>query len=158
MKKRVLSWLILLSAVFVSTGVFAKCDQERNQQKIIIKKINGKIEVENKTQSTRCRIKNNNSNDESNGSHVVWVFQDLNCQPGECEVELDGQPCLSFKVLNCDLGNPNNSRCRLKVNKLKQYCDKQNPSNPTECEFNYLIKVRGEIIDPTIIIRPRPIS
>ena len=134
----------------------AACDQKRPVQQIDIRQIDGKIVVENKAQSSRCEVSNNQLDDEVQASRVVWMFHDLNCKPGECLVELAGKPRLSDKALKCDIGSPNKQKCRLKVNRLKRYCDRQHPGNTESCEFDYLIKVRGIEVDPSIIIKPRP--
>lgn len=147
-----------LVATFIvcSTDVIAACEQKRPVQQIDIRQIDGKIVVENKAQSSRCEVSNNQLDDEVQASRVVWVFHDLNCKAGECLVELAGKPNLSAKALKCDIGSPNKQKCRLKVNRLKRYCDRQHPGNTESCEFDYLIKVRGIEVDPSIIIKPRP--
>lgn len=136
--------------------VHAACDQKRPVQQIDIRQIDGKIVVENKEQSRQCEVSNNELDDEVQAARVVWTFHQLNCQPGQCLVELAGKPRLSDKALKCDLGTADKQKCRLKVNRLKRYCDKQDPNTSGQCQFDYVITVRGVEIDPSIIIKPRP--
>lgn len=145
--------IILLT---IPNFLYAACDQIRPVQQIDIRQMNGQIVVENKGLSERCEVSNNDSDDEIQAARVVWLFHQLNCQPGECLVELAGKPNLSDKALKCDLGTPNKQKCRLKVNRLKRYCDRHDPASSGHCKFDYEIKVRGTKIDPSIIVKPRP--
>lgn len=132
----------------------AACEQSRPVQFIDIAEENEKIVIINKEQSKRCEIDNTNP---QQTVQLKWVFQQLNCQPGECLIELaGGNANLPAGALECDIGNPNNRRCHLNIKKLQKYCDKNDTVNTDHCEITYDIKVRGEIIDPTIIIKPRP--
>ncbi len=152
--------LLLLSGVLLcSWAAVAKCDKERESQTIEISRNGSVIAVENKEFSQKCVVKNNKKHDENTGSQLVWLFRDIPCPPGHCRVELDGNPELTKEVFKCDIGNEQKSRCRLKVNKLKKLCRNLDPGdNKDSCEFNYRIWVGDQEIDPTIIIRPRPMA
>lgn len=158
MKK--ISLQLLFSAVLLcSWGAVAKCDKDRESQTIEISRSSGAIVVENKELSKKCVVKNNKRHDENTGSQLVWLFRDIPCPQGHCRVELDGNPELSKEVFKCDIGTEQKSRCRLKVNKLKKYCRNIDPGdNKESCEFHYRIWVGDQEIDPTIIIRPRPMA
>lgn len=147
---------LLFIGIFGSSQVLAACEQPRNVQQIDIRQINGTIAVQHKNQIRRCQVNNNQLDDENQASRVVWVFHNLNCQPGECLVELKDQPALTDKALKCDLGSNESRKCRLNVNRLKKYCDTSGGNDPEQCEFSYDIKVRDVVVDPSIIIRPRP--
>ena len=156
MKKR-LMLLLLSGTLLFSWGALAKCDSPRPHQTITISRSGDTIQVQNKDLSTECVIENNGRHDENSGSRIDWEFQDIPCPRGHCRIELDGNPSLPPDVFKCDIGNQQNSRCRLKVNKLKRYCSQIDPGdNKESCEFNYRIWVGHQEIDPTIIIRPRP--
>lgn len=154
--KKLFHFSFSISVLVISHFVNAACDQKRPVQQIDIRQIDGQIVVENKAQAERCEVSNNDADDEVQAARVVWLFHQLNCQPGECLVELAGKPNLSDKALKCDLGPPNKQKCRLKVNRLKRYCDRHDPATAEFCQFDYVIKVRGTEIDPSIIIKPRP--
>lgn len=154
--KRLFQFSFNIILLVIPNFLYAACDQIRSVQQIDIRQINGQIVVENKGLSDQCEVSNNDADDEIQAARVVWLFHQLNCQPGECLVELAGKPNLSDKALKCDLGAPNKQKCRLKVNRLKRYCDRHDPANSGHCQFDYEIKVRGTKIDPSIIIKPRP--
>ncbi len=153
-----LTTMALFVAVFCGAPqAMAACEKPRNVQQIDIRQIDGIITVQHKNQVLRCQVNNNQLDDENQASRVVWVFHNLNCQPGECRVELKDKPILTDKALKCDQGSSDSRKCRLKTNRLKRYCDKSGGNDPEQCEFNYDIKVRDVVIDPSIIIRPRPV-
>ncbi len=154
--KKLIHFSFSIILLVISDFVYAACEHKRPVQQIDIRQIDGQIVVENKEQAERCEVSNNEADDEIQAARVVWLFHQINCQPGECLVELAGKPNLSEKALKCDLGTPNRQKCRLKANRLKRYCDRHDPSNPDYCQFNYVIIVRGTQIDPSIIIKPRP--
>ncbi len=157
--KKISMQLLLSSVLLCSWGAIAKCDKDRESQTIEISRSGDTIVVENKELSQKCVVKNNKRHDENTGSQLVWLFRDIPCPPGHCRVELDGDPELGKEVFKCDIGNEQKSRCRLKVNKLKKLCRSIDPGdNKDSCEFNYRIWVGDQEIDPTIIIRPRPMA
>lgn len=134
----------------------AACLHPSPQQQIVISQVNGVIAVQDKANNEECQVSNNMLDDEHQGSQLVWIFKDLACGDSECMVELIGSPQMDEKTLKCGIGGPNNSQCRLKVNRLKRLCDAVDGQSPDQCTVNYLIKVRGANIDPSIIIKPRP--
>jgi len=153
MKKLVLTGLMSLGIALCSQVAWAECAQPRSMQKIDIKNIDGEAQVVNKPQSEICEVKNDHAN-----SVIHWTFHDLNCGPGQCLIKPDGDPTLYEKALKCDQGSENNRKCSLNVKKLKSYCDRVDGNNFDACSFNYMIIVHGKEIDPTLIIRPRPLS
>lgn len=157
--KKISIQLLLSALLLCSWGAVAKCDKDRESQTIEISRSGDTIVVENKELSEKCVVKNNRRHDEDTGSQVIWLFRDIPCPEGHCRVELDGNPVLDKKVFRCDMGDEEKRRCRLKVNKLKAYCRKVDAGDDKEsCKFNYRIWVGDQEIDPTIIIRPRPMA
>lgn len=157
--KKIPMRLLLCAALLCSWGAFAKCDKHRESQTIEISRSGDTIVVENKELSKKCTVKNNKRHDENTGSQVIWLFRGIPCPPGHCRVELDGNPALEKEVFRCDIGDEHKRRCRLKVNRLKAYCRNADPGdNKESCEFRYRIWVGNQEIDPTIIIRPRPMA
>lgn len=154
MKNLILVVIALLA--LSSVNVFAACATSKHMQQIDIREINGKIQILNKDTTEKCQVLNNLSSDPDVGSSVKWVFHNLNCAPGECTVELDEKPKLSSKMFTCDLGTSDHRVCRLVVNALGRYCSKASRKHGDACEFNYVIKVRGEEVDPIIVVKPRP--
>ncbi len=157
--KKISLQLLLGTLLLCSWSAFAKCDKNRESQTIEISRSGGTIVVENKDLSKKCTVKNNKRHDENTGSQLIWLFRDIPCPEGHCRVELDGNPVLEKDIFRCDMGDDEKRRCRLKVNKLKAYCRTVDPGdNKESCTFNYRILVGEQEIDPTIIIRPRPMA
>lgn len=152
-----MSLLLRVVVLTVAASAFhsqAACDQMRPVQFIDIVQEDGKAVISNKPQSTRCEVDNSAQQSQV---RLKWVFQQLNCQPGECLIELSGgHATLPPGTLQCDMGNANNRQCQLNIRKLQRYCDTHDTANTDHCEIRYDIKVRGEPIDPSIIIKPRP--
>jgi len=150
------SRVIFLTACYWCQFSTAACLQPGPHQQIVISQVNGNIAVEDKANSENCVVSNNLLDDEHQGSQVLWIFKGLDCARGDCVIELIGAPAPDERILKCNIGSPNNSQCKLKVNKLKRLCDTADDSNSEQCTIQYMIKVRGSEIDPSIIIKPRP--
>lgn len=148
--------IIFLAACCWSHYCLAGCQHPSPQQSIVITQSDGNVTVSDKANSETCHVANNGSNDDNQGSQLVWSFEGLACAKGDCVVEIAGAPNLDERILKCDQGGPNNSKCRLKVNMLKGVCDVVDGGNSEQCTIHYVIKVRGTEIDPSIIIKPRP--
>ncbi len=150
MKKIILGFALLLSF-----SVFADCSTIKNHQNIVISKVAGTVQVVDKQKSETCIVTNDLSQkDPLKKSTLTWTFKGLNCLPGQCFIRFHGeQP--GAMALRCGYGSPNNSQCKVRVNNLTKQCASDQGPN---CTLSYDIVVRGQVIDPTIIIKPRPFS
>lgn len=160
----------------------AKCPDNTQFQTIEIRADRaGKPYVDNKAENDKCRIQNNRLTNTSSASHIKWVFLGLKCKEKHCDIRFDHQEMtirnsrkpqayadrskykkhilvreIIDEAMVCS-GNPNYFVCVLRVNELKRYCEKFDENDYNYCTMKYNIYVGDNKIDPSIIIKPRPL-
>lgn len=179
--------LMITMLVVTSFELSAKCPNISQFQTIeIVPNANGKPMVVDKSASTKCEIRNNKLTSRQSTSHIKWVFRRLNCSEQHCKVSFKHEneiipntrtsrtpshpnsaapnPNLPIKArqvideaMTCE-GNPQYYVCTLRVNELKRYCEKFSTTSTTSCTMDYDIIVNKQTIDPSIIIKPRPLN
>lgn len=156
--RSIVATLIFVFTVY-SNWSFANCSVVGKTQKIVVTVDSaGNYVLKDKENSQRCQVDN-----EGGGGELHIVFDPkINCQkdclvllrkPHEAEDtsngEDNGQRTDWDKARKCkDHG------CKINVNKLKKFCRTQ----PTQqvCDVTYAISVKGKLVDPVIVIKPRP--
>lgn len=143
--------LILIFVAVMSLNAAANCAVKKQFQTINIIERQGIPEIEAKNDSRLCEVKNNKGS-----SNIKWVFRGLNCIADQCSIKFHGDESLleKEKAYGCH-GNANYYVCTLHVHKAKTFCDKHDSQNTGYCAMTYDITVRGQKVDPTIIIKPR---
>lgn len=160
----------------------AKCLDNTQFQTIEIRPDRaGKPYVVDKADNDKCRIRNNRLASTGSASHIKWVFYELKCKEKHCDIRFEHQNMTirnsrkpqayedrsKYKkrilvreiiddAMECS-GNPNYFVCSLRVNELKRYCEKFDGNDGNSCIMNYNIYVGDNKIDPSIIIKPRPL-
>lgn len=177
--------LLLPGLTFLALVTFelsAKCPDNTQFQTIEIKADRaGKPFVVDKAENDKCRIRNNRLTSTGSASHIKWVFHKLNCKEKHCDIRFEHQDMTirnsrkpqaysdrsKYKkhilvreiiddAMKCG-GHPNYFICTLRVNELKRYCEKFDGNEQNSCTMHYNIYVGDNKIDPSIIIKPRPL-
>ncbi len=179
---KILRQLGIAVLALITFELSAKCPENTQFQTIEIRADRtGKPYVVDKAENDKCRIRNNKLSSNESTSHIKWVFHELNCKEKHCDIRFEHQdvtirntrkpetytdrskykPHILVReviddAMKCD-GHANYFYCSLRVNELKRYCEKFDNKNYKSCTMHYNIYVGDNKIDPSIIIKPRPL-
>lgn len=153
---------VLIFPVLAQTRPAEKLDKEhcRNNDKeqvvSIIKDNAVGFKIKNKKRFKHCLVDNSGKD-----GTIIWKFKKeiTKCQnnPSSCTVTFNnytGGP----NPVTCYFDDKDNYNCKMDLNNLKQHCDKEDDEgvDTDMCVIDYTITIGTKVIDPTLLIKPRP--
>lgn len=169
MKTTLMYGFVLGMATLLSAPLYAKCDQEAEEQTIkVIKAASGGYTIENKQENKKCMMKNNQKLDDKSSLFKVdfsavdcsdgckVIFKRIDEEPDDGGVD-DGKP--NFKRARvCKVNAANQvTTCDIRVNHLKNFCyGTSDEYAKGTCHVRYVLKIGREKVDPIIVIKPLP--
>ncbi len=147
---------LYLSALWLylsPTAAIAACPDQSSDPTILLQKQGGTVVFADETDKT-CPVRN-----DANPRFVIWRFQGMkqDCMPpgsGICRIELQQVDAATQGKVSCTPAGQD-FQCKLNVHRLKSGCDLADPASAS-CSLSYLVFYRDQVVDPTIIINPRP--
>lgn len=131
----------------------AACPNQSTDASILLQKTAGVVTFADQADKN-CLVLN-----DSPQRAVFWVFQGMkqDCMPpnsGECRIVLQKVDNETKDKVSCH-PKDNDFVCMLNVHRLNRGCNMADPGS-ANCSLTYLVYYKGQQVDPTIIINPRP--